>query len=43
MKNTGSNAWAKLKDNLISTLLVEIEEDNEIKHIPLTMVFKYGL
>ncbi|NRT77515.1 M3 family oligoendopeptidase [Clostridium beijerinckii] len=38
MKNTGSNAWAKLKDNLISTLLVEIEEDNEIKHIPLTMV-----
>ncbi|NOW85788.1 pepF/M3 family oligoendopeptidase [Clostridium beijerinckii] len=38
MKNTGSNAWAKLKDNLISTLLVEIEEDNEIKHMPLTMV-----
>ncbi|NRT75400.1 M3 family oligoendopeptidase [Clostridium beijerinckii] len=38
MKNTGSNAWAKLKDNLISTLLVEIEEDNEIKNIPLTMV-----
>ncbi|NRY61768.1 M3 family oligoendopeptidase [Clostridium beijerinckii] len=38
MKNTGSNAWAKLKDNLISTLLVEIEEDNEIKHIPLTIV-----
>ncbi|WP_026885525.1 M3 family oligoendopeptidase [Clostridium beijerinckii] len=38
MKNTGSNAWVKLKDNLISTLLVEIEEDNEIKHIPLTMV-----
>lgn len=38
MKNTGSNAWVKLKDNLISTLLVEIEEDNEIKHMPLTMV-----
>ncbi|WP_271813974.1 M3 family oligoendopeptidase [Clostridium beijerinckii] len=38
MKNTGSNAWVKLKDNLISTLLVEIEEDNEIKQIPLTMV-----
>ncbi|NSB16909.1 M3 family oligoendopeptidase [Clostridium beijerinckii] len=38
MKNTGSNAWVKLKDNLISTLLVEIEEDNEIKNIPLTMV-----
>jgi pepF/M3 family oligoendopeptidase len=38
MKNTGSNAWIKLKDNLISTLKVEIEEDNEIKEIPLTIV-----
>ena len=38
MKNTGSNAWIKLKDNLISTLLVEIEEDNEIKEVPLTIV-----
>jgi len=38
MKNTGSNAWIKLKDNLISTLMVEIEEDNEIKEVPLTIV-----
>ena len=38
MKNTGSNAWIKLKDNLISTLKVEIEEDNEIKEVPLTIV-----
>src|SRR5471030_438483 len=38
MKNTGSNAWAKLKDNLISTLKVEIQEDNEIKELPLTIV-----
>jgi len=38
MKNTGSNAWIKLKDNLISTLMVEIEEDNEIKEVPLTVV-----
>jgi pepF/M3 family oligoendopeptidase len=38
MKNTGSNAWIKLKDNLISTLLVEIEENNEIKEVPLTVV-----
>jgi pepF/M3 family oligoendopeptidase len=38
MKNTGSNAWIKLKDNLISTLMVEIEENNEIKEVPLTVV-----
>ncbi|BCZ45106.1 oligoendopeptidase F [Clostridium gelidum] len=38
MKNTGSNAWIKLKDNLISTLMVDIEEDNEIKEVPLTIV-----
>lgn len=38
MKNTGSNAWIKLKDNLISTLKVEIEQDNEIKEVPLTIV-----
>lgn len=38
MKNTGSNAWLKLKDNLISNLQVEIEEDGEIKKVPLTMV-----
>lgn len=38
MKNTGSNAWIKLKDNLISTLKVDIEEDGENKEIPLTIV-----
>lgn len=43
MKNTGSNPWGKLKDNLISTLKVDIEEDGEIKQLPLTVVFKYGI
>lgn len=38
MRNTGSNAWAKLKDNLISNLTVEIEECGEIKKYPLTIV-----
>lgn len=38
MKNTGSNAWVKLKDNLISTLKVDLEEDGEIKEVPLTVV-----
>lgn len=38
MKNTGSNAWLKLKDNLISTLKVDIEEDGENKELPLTVV-----
>lgn len=38
MKNTGSNAWMKLKDNLISSLMVELEEDGEIKEYPLTVI-----
>ena len=38
MKNTGSNAWSKLKDNLISSLMVEIKEEDEIKEYPLTVV-----
>ena len=38
MQNTGSAAWLKLKDNLISTLKVEIEENGEIKEYPLTVV-----
>lgn len=38
MKNTGSNAFAKLKDNLISTLKVDIDQDGEIKTLPLTVV-----
>ena len=38
MKNTGSNAFLKLKDKLISTLKVEIEEDEETLELPLTVV-----
>lgn len=38
MKNTGSNAWSKLKDNLISNLKVEIEDGGKIKELPLTVV-----
>lgn len=38
MKNTGSNAWSKLKDNLISSLMVEIDEDGVKKEYPLTVV-----
>lgn len=38
MRNTGSNAWIKLKDNLISNLMVEIQEDNEVRKLPLTVV-----
>ncbi|MDY4077521.1 MAG: M3 family oligoendopeptidase [Clostridium sp.] len=34
MKNTGSSAWAKLKDNLVSNLMVEINGKEE----PLTVV-----
>ena len=37
MQNTGSNAWGKLKDNLISTHKVEINEDGKIKEYPLTV------
>lgn len=38
MKNTGSNAWSKLKDNLISSLMVEIKANDEVKEYPLTVV-----
>ncbi|MEG1287575.1 MAG: M3 family oligoendopeptidase [Clostridium sp.] len=38
MENTGSSAFAKLKDTLISTLKVDIEENGEIKELPLTVV-----
>lgn len=34
MKNTGSTAWSKLKDNLVSSLMVDIDERKE----PLTVV-----
>lgn len=38
MKNSGSSAWVKLKDNLISNLTVDIEENGEKKQLPLTVV-----
>ncbi|WP_238884344.1 M3 family oligoendopeptidase [Clostridium sp. YIM B02551] len=38
MQNTGSTAWLKLKDSLISNLQVEIEMDGEIKELPLTVI-----
>lgn len=38
MKNTGSNAWGKLKDTMISTLKVDIEMDGEQRKLPLTVV-----
>ena len=34
MRNTGSNAWAKLKDQLISTHMVKLDD----QELPLTMV-----
>lgn len=38
MQNTGSNAWLKLKNNLISNHKVTIEDDGEVKELPLTVV-----
>ncbi|WP_163194890.1 M3 family oligoendopeptidase [Clostridium thermarum] len=38
MRNTGSNAWSKLKDLLTSTLKVDIELDGEKKQLPLTVI-----
>lgn len=38
MKNTGSNAWAKLRDLLTSNLRVEIELDGKIEKLPLTVI-----
>jgi len=38
MKNTGSNAWAKLQELLSSTLLVDITVDGEKKQLPLPVV-----
>ncbi|WP_339059958.1 M3 family oligoendopeptidase [Tepidibacillus marianensis] len=38
MKNTGSNAWAKLQELLTSTLLVDITVDGEKKQLPLPVV-----
>lgn len=38
MKNTGSKAFSKLKDTLISSLMVDIEEDGVETKFPLTVV-----
>ncbi|MBN1971729.1 MAG: M3 family oligoendopeptidase [Candidatus Delongbacteria bacterium] len=38
MKGTGSNAWTKLQGLLTSTLLVDIEDDGEMKKLPLAVV-----
>lgn len=38
MKQTGSNAFARLKDQLIGTHTVDIEIDGKIQTLPLTMV-----
>ncbi|KPU45304.1 oligoendopeptidase F, plasmid [Oxobacter pfennigii] len=38
MKNTGSNAWTKLQNLLVSTLLVDIVIDGEEKHLPLPVI-----
>ena len=38
MSNTGSKAWAKLQNLLISTLLVDIEVDGNDEKLPLPVV-----
>lgn len=38
MQNTGSKAWLKMKDTLISNLTVEVEEDGKTKSLLLTEV-----
>ncbi|WP_326511839.1 M3 family oligoendopeptidase [Clostridium intestinale] len=38
MQNTGSNAWLKLKDSLISNHKVELNIKGEKKEVPLTVV-----
>lgn len=38
MKNTGSNAWSKLQDQTISSLMVDIELDGEKKQLPLPQI-----
>ncbi|MEC9488228.1 MAG: oligoendopeptidase F, partial [Halanaerobium sp.] len=38
MKQTGSRSWAKLQQNLTSTLLVDIEVAGERKQLPLSVV-----
>lgn len=38
MRNTGSNAWTKLKDLVTSTLKVDIELEGEKKQLPLSVI-----
>ncbi len=38
MKNTGSDSWTKLQELLTSTLLIDINIDNELKKLPLSVV-----
>ena len=38
MKNTGSNAWSKLKDVLTSSLMIDIELDGKKQQLPLSMI-----
>lgn len=38
MKNTGSSSWAKLRDLLTSSLMVDIELNGENKQLPLTVI-----
>ena len=38
MQNTGSKAWLKMKDTLISNLTVEVEEEGKTKSLLLTEV-----
>lgn len=38
MKATGSQSWAKLQNQLISTLLVDIEIDGQMQQLPLPVV-----
>lgn len=38
MKTTGSSAWTKLQEFLTSTVLVDVEIDNQIKKLPLSAI-----
>jgi pepF/M3 family oligoendopeptidase len=37
MRTTGSSAWAKMRNLITSNLRVELEQDGEIKSVPLTV------
>lgn len=38
MRTTGSSAWSKMKNLITSNLTVELEENGEVKSLPLTVV-----